>query len=115
VEAVIDKDRASQLLASELDAEVFVMATDADAVYVDWGTPSARGIARAHPDALAGYAEQFPAGSMGPKVEAACGFARARPGARAAIGGLADVAGMLAGKLGTTITTAIDGIEFYEH
>jgi carbamate kinase len=115
VEAVIDKDRASQLLASQLGAEVFVMATDADAVYVDWGTPSARAIARAHPDALAAYAEQFPAGSMGPKVEAARGFARATPGTRAAIGGLADVAGMLAGKAGTTVTTATDGIEFYQH
>ncbi len=54
VEAVIDKDRASALLARDLKADVLVMATDADAVYLDWGKPSARAIARAHPDALDG-------------------------------------------------------------
>ena len=114
VEAVIDKDRASQLLASELNADVFVMATDADAVYLDWGKPTARAIARAHPDALHGHAEQFPEGSMGPKVASACDFARTKPGARAGIGGLSDVARMLDGRAGTTVTTSVEGIEFYE-
>ena len=52
VEAVIDKDHASGLLATGIDADYFVMATDADAAYVDWGKPTQRAIARAHPDAL---------------------------------------------------------------
>jgi carbamate kinase len=111
VEAVIDKDGASQLLATQLDADVFVMATDPDAVYLDWGTPSARAIARAHPDALLAHATHFPDGSMGPKVAAACAFATAAPGARAVIGGLADIDAMIAGTAGTTVTTAADGIE----
>ena len=75
VECVIDKDFASELLARELDADLFVMLTDADAVYVDWGKPTQKAIRRASPDALA--AMQFAAGSMGPKVEAACRFAEA--------------------------------------
>ncbi len=53
VECVIDKDLASELLARELDADLFVMLTDADAVYVDWGKPTQRAIRRASPDALA--------------------------------------------------------------
>ena len=65
------------------------MLTDADAVYVDWGKPTQRAIRRAAPDALA--AMPFAAGSMGPKVEAACRFVRAT-GKRAAIGELADLA-----------------------
>ena len=83
VEAVIDKDFASELLARELDADLFIMATDADAVYLDWGTPQARGIKRAAPGELSKYS--FPAGSMGPKVEAACSFAETT-GKAAAIG-----------------------------
>ena len=88
VECVIDKDLATELLARELDADLFVMLTDADAVYVDWGKPTQRAIRRASPDALS--AMSFAAGSMGPKVEAACRFARAT-GKRAAIGALADL------------------------
>jgi len=53
VEAVIDKDRASSLLAQQLEADFFVMATDAEAVAIDWGTPRARNIRRASPAALA--------------------------------------------------------------
>ena len=72
VEAVIDKDLCSELLARELDADLFVMATDADAVFVGWGTPEARAIHRASPEAISEH--KFPAGSMGPKVDAACRF-----------------------------------------
>lgn len=69
VECAIDKDLATELLARELGADLYVMLTDADAVYDGWGTPAQRAILRASPDALA--AMQFAAGSMGPKVDAA--------------------------------------------
>jgi carbamate kinase len=101
VEAVIDKDLCSELLARELGADMLVMLTDADAVYADWGRPQQRAIRRATPDALA--AMSFAAGSMGPKVDAACRFARlaARP---AVIGALGDLERMLDGSAGTTVT-----------
>jgi carbamate kinase len=100
VECVIDKDRASALLAKEIGADIFVIATDTDAVYLDWGTPQQRGIRAATPDALDGYA--FPAGSMGPKVEAAQDFARTT-GGRAVICALADVPAAVRGEKGTTV------------
>lgn len=99
-EVVIDKDLASALLARELPAEVLIMATDADGVYLDWGTPEARRIPRATPDEL--EAHRFASGSMGPKVQAACEFVRAT-GGRAIIGALEDVERMLAGEAGTEI------------
>ena len=102
VECVIDKDLASELLARELGADLFVMLTDADAVYVDWGTPSQRQIRRASPATLS--AMPFAAGSMGPKVEAACRFA-ATTGRTAAIGALADLGRIIAGEAGTTVVT----------
>ena len=73
VEAVIDKDLASALLAKELQADALAIVTDVDAVYSDWGTPDQRAIRRATPDALAD--SEFAAGSMGLKVRAACSFA----------------------------------------
>lgn len=100
VECVIDKDLASELLARELGADLLVILTDADAVYLDWGTPSQRAIRRASPDALEAFS--FPAGSMGPKVEAACRFVRLT-GRRAAIGALADLSRIIDGEAGTTI------------
>jgi carbamate kinase len=109
IEAVIDKDWCSELLARKLDADVFIMATDADAVFADWGTPAARAFRRANPSALGGY--EFPAGSMGPKVAAACHFAEAT-GKQAAIGALKDLPAVLRGEAGTTITTACHGIEW---
>ena len=100
VEAVIDKDLASELLAEDLAADLFVMATDVDGVYVGWATPQQRRLDRATPEELAGY--QFAAGSMGPKVEAASRFA-AKTGRRAAIGALADITGIVAGHAGTNV------------
>ena len=108
VEAVIDKDHASGLLARNLGADWFIMATDVDAVYLGWGTPEQRAIGRIHPDALMRQLPQFPAGSMRPKVEAACEFARAT-GKNAAIGSLTDVAEMIAEERGTVITERADG------
>jgi carbamate kinase len=101
VECVIDKDFASELLARELNADLFVMLTDADAVYADWGKPTQKAIRRAPPAALS--AMSFAAGSMGPKVEAACRFASAT-GKKAAIGALADLNAIIAGEKGTTVT-----------
>lgn len=109
VECVIDKDLASELLARELGADVFVMLTDADAAQADWGTPAERPIRRASPGAM--RALRFAGGSMGPKVEAACRFALAT-GRRAAIGALADLERILAGEAGTTVTTEADGIVY---
>ncbi len=102
VEAVIDKDLCSELLARELEADLFVMLTDADAVYADWGKPTQKVIRRASPVSLASY--EFAAGSMGPKVQAACRFASAT-GKTAAIGALADLSRIIAGEAGTTIVT----------
>jgi carbamate kinase len=109
VECVIDKDYASALLARELDADLFVMLTDADAVYTDWGTAQQKPIRRAHPDALA--AMGFPAGSMGPKVTAACRFAAAT-GKDAAIGSLEDLSRVIAGEAGTTVSARAAGLRY---
>jgi hypothetical protein len=70
VEAVIDKDLASALLAKDIGANALAIVTDVDAVYDGWGTPEQRAIRRATPEALSG--SEFAAGSMGPKVRAAC-------------------------------------------
>jgi carbamate kinase len=105
VEAVIDKDHASSLLARQLHADVFVMATDADAAYIGFGTPDQRPIGRAHPDRLlAEHGGEFAEGSMLPKVTAACDFARAT-GKRSVIGRLADIESLVAGTAGTNVTT----------
>ena len=101
VEAVIDKDLATSLLASNLEAEVLVLATDVDAVYTGWGTPAQQALGDVSPAEL--RAGDFPAGSMGPKVEAACRFVE-RGGRRAAIGALADIEGLVAGTAGTQIS-----------
>ena len=98
VEVVVDKDRASALLAFELDAGLLILATDTDGVYLDWGTEDARIINRVTPEQMEQY--EFEEGSMGPKVEAACGFVR-RSGGRAVIGSLTDMQGMVAGTAGT--------------
>jgi carbamate kinase len=100
VEAVIDKDLCSELLARELDADLLVMLTDVDAVYLDWDRPSQKAIRKISSDALTGM--EFAAGSMGPKVQAACHFA-ATTGKPAAIGALPELARIIAGEAGTTI------------
>ena len=109
VEAVIDKDRASAVLARDLAADLLVIATDTDAVYVGWGTPEQKAVATAHPDDL--EALPFAAGSMGPKVEAAADFARGS-GTAAVIGALSELPALLAGTAGTRVTTAATGVTF---
>lgn len=104
-EAVIDKDLCAALLASQLQASALLMLTDADAVYDGWGTPGARPIRQATPAALRRMS--FAAGSMAPKVEAACRFVEgAGAGARfAAIGALQDVEAVLRGEKGTRVAS----------
>jgi carbamate kinase len=102
VEAVIDKDFATSLLSRELDADLFVMATDVDGVYLDWGTPDQRRLDRVTPEEL--RATPFPAGSMGPKVDAAAEFVEAT-GKRAAIGSLEQLDAMVAGTAGTNVVS----------
>lgn len=110
VECVVDKDRASALLARELEADLFIMATDADAVYLDWGKPGQRAIRRTSPEALAEH--DFASGSMGPKVESAIDFAKLT-GKTAAIGALADLERIARGEAGTIVTREAEGMEFY--
>jgi carbamate kinase len=109
VECVIDKDHVASLLAQQLDADFFVMATDVTAVSVGWGTPSAKAIRRASPAAIGRFA--FASGSMGPKVEAARDFAE-RTGKTAAIGALEDVPSILAGEAGTLVSNGVATIEW---
>ena len=100
VEAVIDKDLASELLAREIDADLFIMATDVDGVYDGWGTPDQYRLDRVTPDEL--QRRDFAAGSMGPKVAAAARFVDAT-GRRAAIGSLSEIEGIVEGRAGTTV------------
>lgn len=100
VEAVIDKDRASAVLAQELDADLFVMATDVKGVYLDYGAPTQRVLDHVTPAQL--KAHSFASGSMGPKVAAAIDFVEAT-GKRAAIGALEDIGLIVAGQAGTNV------------
>jgi carbamate kinase len=103
VEAVIDKDLASELLARGVQADLFVMATDVDGVYADWGTPQQHRLERVTPRAL--REQPFATGSMGPKVEAAIRFVE-NTGNRAAIGGLADIEKIVDGVAGTQVVAS---------
>jgi carbamate kinase len=109
IEAVIDKDLCSSLLAEQLEADLLVIATDVNAAFVDYGKPTQKAIAEAHPDELERLG--FAAGSMGPKVQAACEFAR-HTGKVAVIGSLADIEAIVQGTAGTRISTAKPGISY---
>lgn len=98
VEAVIDKDLASSLLARQLKADMLLMLTDVDAVYVNYGTAAARALRRVSSKEISG--RNFAAGSMGPKVSAAIEFAEAT-GKPAAIGKLDDAVEIVRGERGT--------------
>jgi len=103
VDAVIDKDRTAALLARDLDADALLILTDVDNVETDFGTSTARPIG--HTTVAAMRAETFPAGSMGPKIDAACRFVEAT-GRPAMIGSLDEAADLLAGTRGTIIEAA---------
>jgi carbamate kinase len=100
IEAVIDKDLASELLARELEADLLVIATDVDGVYLDWGKPEQRMLGTVTIKDLKDH--PFPAGSMGPKVDAAIQFVE-KTGKRAAIGSLKDIEKIVAGEAGTNV------------
>ncbi|MCC8392592.1 carbamate kinase [Paraburkholderia sp. MMS20-SJTR3] len=110
VEAVIDKDACAALLAQELDADLLVIATDVNAAYVEWNKPGQKAIAQAHPDELEKLG--FAAGSMGPKVMAACEFAR-NTGRDAVIGALSDIVAITHNEAGTRVSIAQPGIRYY--
>ena len=109
IEAVIDKDLCSSLLAEQLEADLLVIATDVNAAFIDYGKPTQKAIAEAHPDELERLG--FAAGSMGPKVQAACEFAR-HTGKVAVIGSLADIEAIVQGTAGTRVSTAKPGISY---
>ncbi|MBI6780876.1 carbamate kinase [Pseudomonas syringae pv. syringae] len=109
VEAVIDKDLCSAMLAEELESDLLLIATDVNAVYVDFGKPTQKAIGQAHPDEMEKLG--FAAGSMGPKVQAACEFAR-HTGKVAAIGSLSDIEAIVQGHAGTRISIGQPGINY---
>lgn len=101
IEAVIDKDLSAAFLAEQINADALLILTDADAVYLDWGTQQQRALSKVTPDELADIT--FDAGSMGPKVSAASHFVRSRHGI-AGIGALQDATRILTGEQGTLIS-----------
>jgi carbamate kinase len=111
VEAVIDKDLASSLLARELGADALLMLTDVNAVSTGWGEPGARAIRRILPAMIRRYL--FDAGSMGPKVEAACAFVE-QTGGIAGIGELKDAQAILAGRAGTLVVPGASEVSWWD-
>ncbi len=102
VEAVIDKDRTASLLAQEVGAHALVMLTDVPAVQVGFGTPESRPLHHTSPSELRAMAQEFPAGSMGPKIDAAVEFVEAT-GGFAAIGSLSDAPAIVRQEAGTIV------------
>ncbi len=105
VEAVVDKDLTAGLIARAVDAGMLVILTDVDGVYSDFGTEQAKILRTISADDLRRVG-RFEEGSMGPKVEAACHFVEAG-GEKAVIAALDDLIDAVAGRAGTTVTTAI--------
>ena len=100
-EVVIDKDYAGALLAMELEADLYIMATDVDAIYTQWGTSQAKALQHVTYDELQDL--DFASGSMGPKVISACWFAE-KTGKTAAIGSLGNIKEIALGTKGTQIS-----------
>ena len=107
IEAVIDKDRTSALLAQALNADALLMLTDVRAVFRNWGGPDQSAIEQITPDALDKI--DFPAGSMGPKIAAACDFVRAG-GTMAGIGRLQDARAIVEASAGTLVQEDTSGL-----
>lgn len=107
VDAVIDKDLASAVLASEIRADAFVIASDVPGVSIHWGKPQQQQLRKVSLAELERYlAEgQFPAGSMGPKVQAIRQFHQAT-GSRGIICHLEDIERAVAGEAGTELEHA---------
>lgn len=113
VEAVVDKDLATAVIANQLDADLFIIATDVNAACINFQKEGERKIAKANPAALEALSAEFAAGSMGPKVQAVINFVKAT-GKDAAIGSLADIEDIVAGKAGTRVSLSVDEVVFYE-
>jgi carbamate kinase len=105
LDAVVDKDRVSAILGTQLDAEVLMFLTNVEAVFEGWGTPNAKPIRHLSVEQAEEMAAggSLDAGGMKPKVEAAAGFVR-RGGKRAIIARLSEGPAALRGETGTTIT-----------
>ncbi|OED41452.1 carbamate kinase [Endozoicomonas sp. (ex Bugula neritina AB1)] len=111
VEAVIDKDRATRLLAEGLEADAFLILTDIKAVATRFGQPDSEEIHSATPEMMETF--DFASGSMGPKVEAVIQFVR-NTGKMAAIGSLDQAADILTSDSGTVIRNDVSGnIQYY--
>lgn len=108
-EAVIDKDLATALLASLVDADLLVIATDVDGAYTGWGTPEQRRIACADVASIQKF--DFAKGSMGPKVQAAVNFVEAT-GKDAVIGALHEIEQIVAGTAGTRVSGKAEGVKY---
>ncbi len=108
VEAVVDKDRTSGILAVAVHADLLVLLTDVAGVMAGFGTPGARLIGNASPAELRKL--ELPAGSMGPKVDAVCDFVE-RTGRPAVIGALDQATAILSGTAGTRVTEDGDRFE----
>jgi carbamate kinase len=100
VEAVVDKDAATALLARQLGADLLLLLTDVPAVQIEWGTPRAHALGEITARKL--QAIRFAPGSMAPKTAAAASFV-STTGGRAAIGALNDAAALVAGSAGTQV------------
>ena len=105
IEAVIDKDLASSILAREIKADIFIIVSDIEGAGINWGTPDQRILGKVSLSEMEQHvkAGQFPAGSMGPKVEAIMQFLKAT-GNRGVICNLEDIEKAIAGEAGTEIT-----------
>ncbi|MCQ9124486.1 carbamate kinase [Rodentibacter caecimuris] len=112
VEAVVDKDLCSAVISQQLEADLFIIATDVPAAYVNFNKPDQKRIAKVNPQALEMLAAEFAAGSMGPKVKAVINFVNAT-GKEAVIGSLNDIELIVKGDAGTRVTRSIEGVEFY--
>jgi carbamate kinase len=111
VEAVIDKDRASALLAALLGVDLFVISTDTDFVYVDYKKPAQRALREVHTDELQSYlnAGHFPPGNMGPKIESVLRFLK-NGGQEAIVTSCDKLLQAVAGQAGTHVLPAEHGM-----
>ena len=105
VEAVIDKDFASQLLAELVEADVFIVLTGVDYVYINYNKPNQERLERVTVSQLQEYIKQgqFAPGSMLPKVEAAIDFVTHHPAGKAVITSLSNLGALIESESGTII------------
>jgi carbamate kinase len=111
VDAAVEKDFSAALLARDCRADLLLLLTDAAGVWADWGTPDAKLVRAASPDALRSL--HLAPGSIGAKVEAACRFVE-WTGRDAVIGAVEDALDLLKGTSGTRVSAAAEGLEMQE-